>query len=63
MSTPSSPNQAPGEILGSPVSPTTRTVAIIKNHALNPRFEIERSISDAGFEVRTYADRPLGRVH
>ncbi|TFK89551.1 hypothetical protein K466DRAFT_574759 [Polyporus arcularius HHB13444] len=51
MSTPSSPTQAPGEILGSPVSPTTRTVAIIKNHALNHRFEIERSISDAGFEI------------
>ncbi|KAI0699286.1 hypothetical protein C8T65DRAFT_709991 [Cerioporus squamosus] len=51
MSTPSSPTQAPGEILGSPVSPTTRTVAIIKHHALNHRFEIERSISDAGFEI------------
>ncbi|KAI0755011.1 hypothetical protein C8Q80DRAFT_1094786 [Daedaleopsis nitida] len=51
MSAPSSPNQAPGEILSSPGSPTTRTVAIIKNHALNHRFEIEPRISDAGFEI------------
>ncbi|KAI0712108.1 hypothetical protein C8Q76DRAFT_796993 [Earliella scabrosa] len=51
MSAPSSPNQAPGEIVSSPVSPTSRTVAIIKNHALNHRFEIELRISDAGFEI------------
>ncbi|TBU28651.1 hypothetical protein BD311DRAFT_320876 [Dichomitus squalens] len=51
MSTPSSPYQAPGEIISSPISPTTRTVAIIKNHALNHRFEIELRISDAGFEI------------
>ncbi|KAI0661934.1 hypothetical protein C8Q70DRAFT_909788 [Cubamyces menziesii] len=51
MSVPSSPNQAPGEILSSPVSPPTRTVAIIKNHALNHRFDIELRISDAGFEI------------
>ncbi|KAI0770258.1 hypothetical protein C8Q74DRAFT_1201520 [Fomes fomentarius] len=51
MSAPSSPSQAPGEITSSPGSPTTRTVAIIKNHALNHRFEIEPRISDAGFEI------------
>ncbi|KAI0670852.1 hypothetical protein C8Q78DRAFT_1069581 [Trametes maxima] len=51
MSVPSSPTQAPGEIDSSPVSPSTRTVAIIKNHALNHRFDIELRISDAGFEI------------
>ena len=51
MSTPSSPNQAPGEIISSPITPSTRTVAIIKHHALQHRFEIELRISDAGFEV------------
>ncbi|KAI1793417.1 hypothetical protein LXA43DRAFT_1092952 [Ganoderma leucocontextum] len=51
MSAPSSPNQAPGEIISSPITPTTRTVAIIKNHALQHRFEIELRISDAGFEI------------
>ncbi|KAI9058290.1 hypothetical protein FKP32DRAFT_1614780 [Trametes sanguinea] len=51
MSVPSSPTQAPGEILSSPVTPPTRTVAIIKNHALNHRFDIELRISDAGFEI------------
>jgi hypothetical protein len=30
----------------------TRTVAIIKTHALNHRFEIERRIEEASFEVR-----------
>ncbi len=29
----------------------TRTVAIIKTHALNHRFEIERRIQEASFEV------------
>ncbi|OJT15252.1 Thioredoxin domain-containing protein 3 -like protein [Trametes pubescens] len=53
MSAPSSPQQAPGEIeiVSSPVSPPTRTVAIIKHHALNHRFDIELRISDAGFEI------------
>ncbi|KAH9854639.1 hypothetical protein C2E23DRAFT_59143 [Lenzites betulinus] len=51
MSAPSSPTQTPGEILASPSSPPTRTVAIIKNHALNHRFDIELRISDAGFEI------------
>ena len=32
-------------------SPVTRTVAIIKNHALKHRFEIERRIQEASFEV------------
>lgn len=31
----------------------TRTVAIIKTHALDHRFDIEPRISEAGFEVRT----------
>ncbi|KAI0632075.1 hypothetical protein C8Q77DRAFT_1158750 [Trametes polyzona] len=51
MSAPSSPTQAPGEIVSSPSSPPTRTVAIIKHHALNHRFDIELRISDAGFEI------------
>ncbi|KAI0365750.1 hypothetical protein BV20DRAFT_720202 [Pilatotrama ljubarskyi] len=58
-SAPSSPIQAPGETqaealassLSSPLSAPTRTVAIIKNHALNHRFDIELRISDAGFEI------------
>ena len=29
----------------------TRTVAIIKTHALNHRFDIERKIQEASFEV------------
>lgn len=33
-------------------SAVTRTVAIIKTHALNHRFEIERRIEEASFEVR-----------
>ncbi|KAI0822233.1 hypothetical protein BC628DRAFT_1327704 [Trametes gibbosa] len=51
MSAPSSPPHAPGEIVSSPSSPPTRTVAIIKNHALSHRFDIELRISDAGFEI------------
>ncbi|KAI0786831.1 hypothetical protein C8Q75DRAFT_720259 [Abortiporus biennis] len=35
--------------MGSPVR--TRTVAIIKTHALEHRFEIEQRISEAGFEI------------
>lgn len=31
--------------------PPTRTVAIIKNHALETRLSIERQILDWGFEV------------
>ncbi|KAJ7672722.1 hypothetical protein B0H17DRAFT_1083735 [Mycena rosella] len=32
-------------------SPTTRTVCIIKNHALAHRFDIERRIQEASFEI------------
>ncbi|KAJ3525145.1 hypothetical protein NMY22_g10694 [Coprinellus aureogranulatus] len=35
----------------SPRTPVTRTVAIIKHHALEHRFEIERRIQEAGFEI------------
>ena len=35
----------------SPTPLTTRTVAIIKTHALKDRFEIERRILEASFEV------------
>jgi hypothetical protein len=35
-------------------SAVTRTVAIIKTHALNRRFEIERRIQEASFEVRLW---------
>ena len=38
----------------SPRTPVTRTVAIIKHHALEHRFDIERQIQDAGFEVSGY---------
>ena len=32
-------------------APVTRTVAIIKNHALQHRFDIEPRIQEASFEV------------
>lgn len=32
----------------------TRTVAIIKPHAMDHRFDIESRISEAGFEVRLF---------
>ncbi|KAH9922832.1 uncharacterized protein BXZ73DRAFT_91547 [Epithele typhae] len=38
-------------LLASPVSTPTRTVAIIKHHALASRFEIEQRLSEAGFEI------------
>lgn len=41
--------------LSSPMArsvPVTRTVAIIKNHALQHRFDIEPRIQEASFEVR-----------
>ena len=43
-----SPSLSP---MGRPV-PVTRTVAIIKNHALQHRFDIEPRIQEASFEVR-----------
>lgn len=33
---------------------STRTVAIIKSHALNHRLSIESHILDAGFEVNSF---------
>lgn len=36
----------------SSTSPITRTVAIIKTHALQHRFDIEKRIQEASFEVR-----------
>ena len=33
-------------------TPVTRTLAIIKTHALAHRFDIERRIQEASFEVR-----------
>ena len=53
-SSPASPyNGSPKETPSTPVvGKTTRTVAIIKPHALDHRFDIEQRISEAGFEVR-----------
>ena len=51
MSQPSSPSQAG---LSSSGGPVTRTVAIIKNHALDHRFDIEQRIHEAKFEVSPY---------
>ncbi|KAJ7780691.1 hypothetical protein DFH07DRAFT_793115 [Mycena maculata] len=53
-STPLSPNgYEQQEVLQPPVNPNapTRTVAIIKNHALAHRFDIERRIQEASFEI------------
>ena len=36
----------------SSLTPITRTVAIIKTHALPHRFDIERRVQEASFEVR-----------
>ncbi|KAG2009578.1 hypothetical protein CC2G_012493 [Coprinopsis cinerea AmutBmut pab1-1] len=49
LQTPSQPHSA----YSSPARnvPITRTVAIIKNHALQHRFEIERRIQEASFEI------------
>jgi hypothetical protein len=41
----------PATMTASTGSIPTRTVAIIKNHALQHRFDIEARISEAGFEV------------
>lgn len=42
----------PPSLTSSPSATVTRTVAIIKPHALPHRFDIEHRISEAGFEVR-----------
>ena len=54
MSSSSSPvqTQSPVEGFSSPPGRRTRTVAIIKNHALDRRFDIEPRIVEAQFEVR-----------
>ena len=61
MSVPSSPTHFPAQdghaVLTSPPLPRTRTIAIVKNHALPYLLDIEPRISGAGFEVcelRTY---------
>jgi hypothetical protein len=56
MSSPPSPYQDEGAPESSAPQPaavtaTTRTVAIIKTHALKHRFDIEPRILEAGFEV------------
>lgn len=45
----------PHSLTSSPSARVTRTVAIIKPHALPHRFDIEHRISEAGFEVRCHA--------
>ncbi|KZT09119.1 uncharacterized protein LAESUDRAFT_647207 [Laetiporus sulphureus 93-53] len=47
---PSSPTPLPTSP-STATSRTTRTVAIIKHHALEHRFDIEQRISEAGFEI------------
>ena len=55
MSVPSSPTHFATRdghaVLRSSSLPRTRTVAIVKNHALQHRLDIEPRISEAGFEV------------
>ncbi|KAF9645752.1 hypothetical protein BDM02DRAFT_3189437 [Thelephora ganbajun] len=55
MSVPSSPTRFATQdgyaVLHSPLLPRTRTVAIVKNHALHHCFDIEPRISEAGFEI------------
>ncbi|KAI0917256.1 hypothetical protein AcW2_007438 [Taiwanofungus camphoratus] len=45
------PEEAPLTPIPTSPSSTTRTVAIIKTHALDHRFDIEQRISEAGFEI------------
>ena len=45
------PSPEPVQSPISPLSSITRTVAIIKTHALRHRFDIERRIEEARFEV------------
>jgi hypothetical protein len=44
--------QEPLQNSTSSLTPVTRTLAIIKTHALAHRFDIERRIQEASFEVR-----------
>ncbi|EGN97859.1 hypothetical protein SERLA73DRAFT_168981 [Serpula lacrymans var. lacrymans S7.3] len=46
-----SPNSATSPALGGSPAAVTRTVAIIKNHALQNRLDIEPRILEAGFEI------------
>ena len=48
---PSSLKQEPLQNSTTSLTPVTRTVAIIKTHALAHRFDIERRIQEASFEV------------
>ena len=61
MSVPSSPTrfaaQEDDAVRNPSALPRTRTVAIVKNHALPHRLDIEPRISEAGFEVRETAPR------
>lgn len=61
MAVPSSPThfaaQVDNAVLHSSALPRTRTVAIVKNHALHHRLDIEPRISEAGFEVRETTPR------
>lgn len=61
MSVPSSPvqHESPVEELPSPAAKRTRTVAIVKNHALDHRFDIEMKMTEAGFEVRLQPELPF----
>ena len=49
---PSSLIQEPLQHSTSSLTPVSRTLAIIKTHALAHRFDIERRIQEASFEVR-----------
>jgi len=61
MSVPSSPTRFAAQdddaVRHPSALPRTRTVAIVKNHALPHRLDIEPRISEAGFEVRETAPR------
>ncbi|KAF9533126.1 hypothetical protein CPB83DRAFT_805989 [Crepidotus variabilis] len=46
-----SPSTTLSRSVSSNTTPITRTVAIIKTHALNHRFDIERRIQEASFEI------------
>ncbi|KAF5369338.1 hypothetical protein D9758_002730 [Tetrapyrgos nigripes] len=52
MAAPSSPSVPSSDVPSTPQQPkVTRTVAIIKNHALSHRFDIEPRIQEASFEI------------
>ena len=61
--TPSKLTQEPLQNSTPSLTPITRTLAIIKTHALAHRFDIERRIQEASFEVRPQNNYPTSLTY